>query len=429
VSFEFKGSATGGNAAKLVGDIDLKVPSIRGLAAWAAKPIDAPGTGLGPLAIKGKIDAQGAKVSFTNADIAIDAIKAKGELSVDATGAKPYAKGKLDVDKLDVNPYLPPETTPAKSGAATPTPTGAKSAGWSDDPIDASGLKAANADFALSVNAIQFRKIQIGRSVLVLKLKDGVLTADLSEMALYQGSGKGQLVLNGAGAQPAVEANFTLAKVQAEPLFKDAADFDRLSGTADTSTNVTTHGKSQREMVSALQGKGAMSFTNGAVKGINIGAMLRNVGSAFLDSSAGKAQQTDFAELSGTYTITNGIVKNTDLAMKSPLFRVGGSGTVELPPRTVNYRIEPKIAATTEGQGGKGDAAGLTVPFIISGPWDNLSYQPDVAGMAKGLIAEPGKALDSVKGLVPGVTAPAAGTTGATPASPLGGAIKGLLGK
>ncbi|HUN52763.1 MAG TPA: AsmA family protein [Candidatus Sulfotelmatobacter sp.] len=428
VIFDFKGTATGGGTMKLAGDIDLKVPSVRGLAAWAAKPIDAPGTGLGPLSIKGKLNLQGAKLDFSNAQIALDAITAKGELGIDATGAKPAINGRLDVDKLDVNPYLPPEK-PASSGgkAATATPAAAQSSDWSDDPIDLSGLKAVNVDFALSANAILVRKIKIDRSALTLKLKDGVLTADLTQLALYQGSGKGQLVVNGAGAVPAVSANFTLAKVQAEPLFDDAAGFDRITGTADTSTDVTTHGKSQREMVSALQGKGAMNFSNGAIKGINLGAMARNVSSAFLDASAGKAQQTDFTELGGTYTITNGIVKNTDLAMKSPLLRIEGAGTVELPPRTVNYRLTPKLVASAEGQGGKSDAGGIAVPIIISGPWSNLSYKPDLAGTAKQLLQNPGAASNALKNLVPGTGGAASSGSKSAP-SGVGGALKGLLG-
>jgi AsmA protein len=428
VNFTFKGTATGGSIAKLAGDLDLKVPSIRNLAAWVAKPIEAPGTGFGPLSIKGKLDLQGAKVNFSNAEITLDAITAKGELGIDASGAKPAINGRLDLDKLDVNPYLPPESAaPAGSKSGAAAPAAPKSAGWSDDPIDASGLKAANADFTLSANAILVRKIKIDRSALTLKLKDGVLTSDLSELALYKGSGKGQLVVNGSGAAPAVDATFTLAKVQAEPLFTDAAGFDRITGTADTSTAITTRGKSQREMVSALQGKGAVNFTNGTIKGINIGSMLRNVGSAFLDSSAGNAQATDFAELGGTYTITNGIVKNTDLAMKSPLLRVEGAGTVELPPRTVNYRLTPKIAATSEGQGGKSDVGGLQVPIVISGSWDNLSYKPDLAATAKQLLETPGGAANALQGLGKGAAAPSTG--GSAAPSPLGGTLKGLLGK
>jgi AsmA protein len=126
----------------------------------------------------------------------------------------------------------------------------------------------------------------------------------------------------------------------------------------------------------------------------------------------------------------NGIVSNDDLQMKSPLLRVTGKGTVEMPPKTVNYRLEPKLAATTKGQGGKDEATGIMVPVIVSGPWHNISYKPDLEAMLKD--AATGKALDALKGAVP---IPGAGTSGGTtqPSSPtspsLPNPLKGILGK
>ena len=131
--------------------------------------------------------------------------------------------------------------------------------------------------------------------------------------------------------------------------------------------------------------------------------MVRNLSSAFLDSQARETQKTDFSELSGTYTITNGIVRNTDLALKSPLLRLSGAGTVDLPRRTVDYRVEPKLAMTTEGQGSRQEVAGIMVPVVITGPWDDLSYRPDLGGMVKEQLKDPGKALESVKGLLKGL--------------------------
>jgi len=63
-----------------------------------------------------------------------------------------------------------------------------------------------------------------------------------------------------------------------------------------------------------------------------------------------------------------------------------GSGTVDLPLRQVDYRLTPSVAGI------------VAVPVIITGPWDDLSYRPDVSGMAKDLAKDPGKALDTLKG-------------------------------
>ena len=218
-----------------------------------------------------------------------------------------------------------------------------------------------------------------------------------------------------------------LSGVRAEPLLRDAAGFERLSGTLASQIAVTGKGGSERAIVSSLGGKGAVTFTDGAIQGINLGAMVRNVTTAFLDSGSGTPQKTDFAELSGTYTITKGILSNQDLSLKSPLLRVAGAGTVDLPKRTVDYRVEPKAAFTTAGQGGAKEAAGITVPVIVQGPWHDISYKPDLAGMVKKTIGDPSKALEGVTGALPGLAKPKTEGQEAAPANPLG-IVKGLFG-
>ena len=82
-----------------------------------------------------------------------------------------------------------------------------------------------------------------------------------------------------------------------------------------------------------------------------------------------------------------------------------GAGTVDLPMRQVNYRLTPSVAGL------------LAVPVDVTGSWDDLSYRPDLAGIAKGLAQDPGKALDALKN----------GGQGA--GSGAGSLLKGLLGK
>ncbi|EME70091.1 hypothetical protein H261_09804 [Paramagnetospirillum caucaseum] len=403
VKLGLKGNATGGAKPGVDGMLDLSVPSIRNLAAWAGSPITMAGNGLGPLAISGKLVAGPTQIAFTQAAIAIDAIKARGDVTVNTGGSRPSIKGRLDVDMLDVNPYLPPEGGPAKGGDGKAAPGGAAppakaQQGWSDDPIDASGLKAADVDFSLSCAGILVRKIKVGKSALKLVIKDGKLAADLTELALYQGAGKGRVALDGSQASMVgVDASFQLKGLQAEPFLTDAADSDRLSGTGNFDVTVAGQGKTQRQIVSSLNGKGALTFLNGAIKGINLAAMARNVATAFT-GGAKSTEKTDFAELGGTFTITKGILSNNDLALKSPLLRVEGKGTVDLPQRSVNYRIDPKVVASLEGQGG-GNAAGIVVPILVSGPWDNLSYRPDLEALLKQNVQNVGKAVES---LIPG---------------------------
>lgn len=411
VTLAFKGEASGGAQAGAKGDLDLSVPSVRNLAGWATgKPLDMPGSGLGPFSLKGKLAASGASVALSQAQLSLDAIKAAGDIAVNTAGSRPAIKGRLEVETLDLNPYLPPED-PAKAKAASAT---AGPGDWSDAPLDASGLKAVDADLALAAGGIKVRAITIGKSALHVALKDGRLAADLSQLSLYDGTGKGKLALDGSSPGIGLDASFTLAGLKAEPFLRDAAQFDRIEGTGGAEIHVTGRGRTERQLVSSLDGRGEISFLDGAIKGINLAEMVRNVGSAF--TAGGGSQKTDFAELGGSFTINDGIVTNKDLALKSPLLRVEGAGTVDMPKRRLDYRVEPKAVASLQGQGAQGNLAGVMVPVLVEGPWHALSFRPDLAGAAKAGL---GKALE---GALSGQT----GQTGGAPL-PIGGGSPSAL--
>lgn len=436
VKFDFKGTASSKPRMKASGTIDLDVPSVRKLAAWAGQPLDAPGTGFGPLKINGQVGVDGQKYSFTKAKLSLDAIQATGDIRFDGGGRVPYINAGLGTGMLDLNPYLPPEgeTAAGGSGAAAPAGTGGNaqkpaSQGWSTDPIDLTGLRAVNADIALNVAGLMVRKIKVGKSAVSVALKGGRLTTKLTEMALYGGNGAATITADGAAATPAVTAKLDLTGLQANPALKDAIDMDKIEGALNANIDVAMRGGSQKAMVSALGGKGKVVFADGAIRGINIGAMVRNAASAFLDPKAREQQKTDFAELSGTFNIVRGVLSNNDLSLLSPLLRVGGKGTVDMPNRSVNYHIEPKVVASTTGQGGSSDTSGIKVPVIVSGPWDNLSYKPDLAGVIDGIAKDPKKALEGLKKLIPGQSGSGGGSGGGSIIPKPEDALKKLFGR
>lgn len=359
------------------GDVSLDVPSVRELAAWTGNPMPA-GDGFGALSIEGKASGSGNTYRFSDATIAFDGMNATGNLTVTTGGARPKLAGALAVDRIDVNTYL------AESGSGGEDGTGGGNAdsGWSTEPIDLSGLKAVDADFTFSTQEILFQQIRIGESALKLALSNGVLNANLAKLNLYEGSGSGTLTVNGASATPQVKADFKLAGLNAEPFLTDAADFKRLQGKTAIDLSVATAGRSQRDMVAALDGNGSVRFTNGKIKGINLAQLARTVLSAATTGwQSGGTQDTDFSELGGTFTITDGVLSNNDLALLSPLIRVTGSGTANILQKTLDYRVEPKLAATLKGQGGEQETTGIEVPILITGSWSNPRFAPDLKSM------------------------------------------------
>jgi AsmA protein len=187
-----------------------------------------------------------------------------------------------------------------------------------------------------------------------------------------------------------------LTGVAIGPILRDFAQQDRLEGKGNVTLDVTTAGATVNAMKRALNGSARMNLHDGAIKGINLGEIIRKgrsmLGgggqSAAQGQSAGdKTQKTDFTELSASFTIKNGIAHNEDLDAKSPLFRLGGAGDINIPQSSLNYVAKASIVATGEGQGGRerDQLAGLTVPVKLSGTFDDLKYDVDfraVAGQA-----------------------------------------------
>ncbi|CAN0497395.1 unnamed protein product, partial [Discosporangium mesarthrocarpum] len=244
------------------------------------------------------VGVDGQKYSFTKAKLSLDAIQASGDFRFDGSGRVPYINAGLGTGMLDLNPYLPPEDKAGTGtgGSAAPAGTGGAAQkpaaqGWSTDPIDLSGLRAVNADIALNVAGLMVRKIKVGKSAVNVALKGGRLTTKLTEMALYGGNGTATITADGAGSTAGITAKLDLAGLQANPALTDAMAMDKIEGTLNANVDIATRGGSQKAMVSALGGKGKVVFADGAIRGINIGAMVRNAASAFLDPKAREQQK------------------------------------------------------------------------------------------------------------------------------------------
>jgi len=84
--------------------------------------------------------------------------------------------------------------------------------------------------------------------------------------------------------------------------------------------------------------------------------------------------------------------------VKSPLFRVGGAGDIDIGNSKIDYTTKATVVASTQGQGGADLAqlSGVTVPVRLVGPFDALSYKVDYAAAATNLAKS--KVGEKVKG-------------------------------
>ncbi len=384
----FNGIVSLANGFALDGDIDTQSPSLRKLMAWTGKPL-APGQGLVDFSATAKVKISGGEIFLNDAKIGLDGMRAQGNATVNTNGTRPLITASLGVDQIDLNKYLSGTEPTGKSSKPN-------AAGWSSAPLDLSGLRAVDADLRLAASRILYDKVAMGNSQLSVTMKGGQLQANLEKLSLYDGAAAGTLSLDGSSNTPSIAANFSTQSVAALQLLRDFADFDWIEGTTKVTANLTAVGGSQKQLVQNLNGTVQVLFEDGAIRGINIAQMMRGLGTNILSGwSRSETQKTDFASLSANYKVTNGVAVNTDLRMLGPLVRLSGGGVVHMPNQWLDYKVDPKLVASLQGQGGAADLAGFNVPIIIKGPWSNPKIYPDIAG----ILDNPAEALKKLKAI------------------------------
>ena len=307
------------------------------------------------------------------------------------TAAEPY---ELDasIDKLNLDRYLgaPEQSASAgKPAAAAEKPAPKAEA---DTPVDLSALKGINAKGRIQIGALEVRGLKLADVNAQFNAANGRVTVAPHSAKLYEGTISGELTVDANKNQISLKEQ--LEGVSVGPILRDFAKQDRLEGKGNITLDVTTSGQTVNAMKRALSGTAKVQLRDGAIKGVNLGEVIRKGRTMFGgggsqsaaqgQSADDKTQKTDFSELSASFTIKNGVAHNEDLDAKSPLFRLGGAGDINIGTSSLDYLAKASIVATGQGQGGdeRDRLAGLTVPVKLSGTFDDLKYQVDYRAMA-----------------------------------------------
>jgi AsmA protein len=374
LNLQFDGSVIG--ATESSGMVKMSGPSLRQLMQGAGTT--APNTfGLGAFSLEGGASSKDRVYALTNAKLSLDDMKANVDLAVDLNGKVPLLKGKIALDRLDAGAYMMGKEPEAKTS------------GWSTKPLSLNGLKLANADVGITVERFQLGTFVVSHGVMQVALQDAKLTAALTQASLFNGSATGRVIADAGGAVPAFMIKADVKSVAMKSLLQSAMKVERIEGTGLLAMDVAGHGTNQQAIVNSLSGTGSVTVRNGALRGVDLAAVGRTIQNALsgnLGAATGDRASTDFAEAGGKFVIHNGVMHNDDFHLLNPFVRIAGSGDINLGPRTLNFRVEPKIVSTGAGQGGARNAAGIGIPFQVSGPWSKLSYAPDLKAVGGTLV-------------------------------------------
>ncbi|WP_028080523.1 AsmA family protein [Solimonas soli] len=384
LSSDIAGSGLNGDSPKLAGPLTIAPFSPRKLLAdFGIKLNTADPQALAQASFNAQIGGTPKSVALQNVVITLDQTRLKGSFSVQdfATLAMAFA---LQVDSIDLDRYLPPK---AKEEGKVETASGEKK---DINAVELPGdtLNKLNAEGTFDIGKLKVKNLKLSDIRLKLTGRGAGAAKEQNLSAQLYGGSVTLAHRYSPGATPGYALKTQLSSFQAAPFLLDFTGKDSVSGVADFSADLSGRGKTVGDLRRTLDGKLAAQARNGAVKGFNLGALIRKAQAAMagnLDYSESSAPETDFTTISVSGTINNGILHSEDLSAASPLFRVGGTGDINLVDETINYTAKPTIVETSKGQGGKDltQLNGVTIPIRLTGSLWKPKYKVEIGDAVK----------------------------------------------
>jgi AsmA protein len=326
----------------------------------------------------------------------IGASKLNGWASLDFA-SKLLVKGDFDVQRLDVVGAGPGGAASAPGGGGAQSQA---SRPWSNQPVRLAGLRYVDADVQFSAAELNLGTLRLAPVAMHVTLTDGLLDAALSRTGMYGGQVEGTASVDVSGAAPMHAFRIGLTGARALKLLSDAGGFEALDGRLQAKLDVRASGESEREMMSSLSGMVDVRLQDGQLLGINVAKMIRTLTARTLTGwQESRTESTDLSDLSASFRLENGRATTSNIRLLGPLVRVNGSGTVDLAAKTLQFKLDPKLVASLEGQGGPADPLGFGVPVNVEGSWDDPRIYPDVAG----ILSDPDDAYAKLNALGQGL--------------------------
>lgn len=407
----YKGDLSLTDDGAINGNLSASSDSLRALLAAADVELT-PGTTLNTFRVAGKASGPFTRLALSNLDLAIDDITGKGDLVVRTDTPRPSLTGTLATGPLDLTPFM---------GEAAEDAPGE----WSKDPLALESLKTADVDIALSAPLITVDNIKISDANLNVKLTNGVLDTNINQFKVFGGLWKGGIDLNISGGTPSLAIAMTGDSILFQQIMAAFVGNEMITGGGQFKLDVSARGDSLYAIMNSMNGELATSLADGAIKGVNIGQLIRTATDLRANLSSGAnlisnlaispSAQSDFSSFKSVLKMRNGVANIEVMEILSSTFGANGLGEINLGAQTLDMAL--RVAADKAGKGQLKDVQlnNVGIPLLITGPWASPRIAPDTGALTQ-LLA--GQALDRVGNLI--------GNSGAN--SDVANAVTGVLG-
>lgn len=338
-------------------------------------------TSLTHLQFASQFVATKSSVALSGMEARLDASQLTGRLAV-SDFATQALRFDLALDQIDLDRYLPPDTPETED-----VPAGALDAVRIPDAL----IRGLDVDGSARIGRLRAFGLSSEDVQMTVKAQNGLLRVNPATARLYGGGYQGDISMDVRGDVPRVAIHERLVGVQSGAFFGDVFGQSRITGVADMSAQLTGTGETIGAIRPTLDGRIAFSFRDGAVKGVDVWHLIRDARAVFRREERPVAPegepQTRFGSLVGTGIVRRGVMTNDDFRAQLPFMNVAGAGTINLVASSLDYRLRVTVQSTSGvdavAEQEVTELRGKTIPFLISGPFDELSYRVDIADILR----------------------------------------------
>lgn len=322
------------------------------------------------LTVKSNIDANLKSESLKLAPINIELadVSLDGHLSIQSF-SKPKIDFSLHSDEIDLDKLLPTSesalTAPAEQAQTSSTSSDAKI----ELPIDT--LRSLNIDGSLKVGTFRASGLTMTDLNAKIRGKGGVIDLNPLTINLYEGAYTGSASLDVSGSMPKYSASSDLKNLAVEGLLADLSENGKaiIRGKSELSFKVTTSGDRPSILKKHLNGHASFKAAEGALQSEKLAQNVEKV-AAFLKGREPKpaGEELVFDSLAGTFNIQNGVAKNNNLKLITPLIYGSGKGDIDIGGSELDYVMAISLSE---------EPAKATIPMTIKGSFEKPKYGID----------------------------------------------------
>ncbi len=358
-----------------------------------------------PLAIDAAaLEFTSARLDVTSFRMAAAGTRLAGSLRVDNFDA-PVVRFDFRGDTLDVDALKAFFGSPPPAAAPQPQP---RSSLFSLPTVHAQGRTRGSTDWFAQLTGrgrVEFERVRNGTLTIApfsssVAIANQVVTCDPIDFGLYEGGGRGRLVVDLRGAEPSSDFTALLRNVDANKLLSENSKsknmlFGRMGGTVEARFT----GSDWPRVKQSARGKGQLTLVKGRLAQINLSRELVLVGQ--LAGFRAEGRDTPIEDMNTNFEIANGWVRTNDLTLRTPDMTATAAGGFSLDDElafegTAVFTEEASARLQSSGGGPLGGIGGL-LGSVVGNVFVDDQGRVVVPFLLRGTFAQPKPTLDAAR--------------------------------